>query len=346
MSKVTDRMSVFNDEIREFQREKMEPKMPEPIIIGPLRFFPPYDFTFKTISKGRWYGRVLLDVFAEEFKHVGYDVLKQRIIDGKITVNGKSISPEYVIREHDSIKHVAPRYESPTYNLPIEKLGDTEDFIAVFKPASLPIHATGGYFFNSLVKQVGTRYFPVHRLDRVTSGIIVMAKTEQAAKRFAQLLNAEKIRKTYVARVLGKFPEGETVVDAPIRESKDSRAKRTCGEGGKESKTVFKFLQTNGRESIVECHPITGRTHQIRVHLAHLGFPISNDSFYGGTEAGITKEEENALVEAKERGLLAPEIEAEWKNREIAFQIYLCSTHYASDLFDFSAPMPKWAKLD
>ena len=339
-------MSVFHDEIKEKDETNMEPKMPEPIVIGPLRFFPPYDFTFKTTAKGRWYGRVLLDVFSEEFKQVGREVLKQRIIDGKITVNGKKISPDYVIKEHDSIKHTAPRYESPTYNVPIEKLGETDDFIAVFKPSSLPIHATGGYFFNSLVKQIGARYFPVHRLDRVTSGIIVMAKTEESAKKFMKLLNDDRIKKTYVARVLGKFPEGETIVDVPIKESKDSRAKRTCGEGGKESKTIFKLLQTNGKESIVECHPITGRTHQIRVHLAHLGFPISNDSFYGGTEARITKEEENALNEAKEKGLLASEIESEWKNKEIAFQIYLCSIHYESDLFDFKAPMPKWASLE
>ena len=342
-------MTVFTDSIEEKEKSiknfDINNEKPSEIIIGPFRFYEPYDFTFKTVAKGRWYKRVLLDVFSEEFKHVSRDVLIQRIKDGKITVNDKNIPIDYVIKEHDVIKHTAPRIESPVYNIPIEKLGETDDFIAVFKPSSLPIHATGGYFYNSLVKQIGTRYFPVHRLDRVTSGIIVFAKSDNAAKKFTEMLNSNKINKTYVARVLGKFPEGETVVDVPIKESKDSRAKRTCGEGGKESKTIFKLLKTNGTESIVECHPITGRTHQIRVHLSHIGYPISNDSFYGGHESKLTPDEEQALREAKERGLLAPEIEEEWENKEISFQIYLCSIHYTSDLFDFKAPLPSWADL-
>ena len=340
-------MSVFTSAIEEKEKDSLqEDNQTNQIIIGPFRFYKPYDFTFKTVAKGRWYRRVLIDVFSEEFKHFSRDVLTQRILDGKITVNDQKIPLDYVIKEHDVIKHTAPRIESPTYNIPIEKLGETDDYIAVFKPASIPIHATGGYFQNSLIKQIGTRYFPVHRLDRVTSGIIVFAKSDKAAKTFAEMLNTGKIHKTYIARVLGKFPEGETIVDVPIKESKDSRAKQTCGEGGKESKTIFKLLETNGKESIVECHPITGRTHQIRVHLAHINHPISNDSFYGGTESGLSKSEENALKEAKEKGLLAPEIEEEWKKHEITFQIYLCSVHYSSELFNFKAPVPKWANLE
>ncbi|EAX98803.1 RNA pseudouridylate synthase family protein [Trichomonas vaginalis G3] len=173
-----------------------------------------------------------------------------------------------------------------------------------------------------------------------------MAKSDSAAKRFTEMLNNNKIEKTYIARVLGQFPPEKKIVDLPIIESAESRAKMVCKEGGKPSQTEFELVTTNGKESIVKCHPITGRTHQIRVHLASIGFPISNDVFYGGTTASLTPEEESALKEAKSRGLLAEEIEEEWVNKEITFQIYLRSVHYKSELFDFSIDMPEWAKLD
>lgn len=337
---------VFTSKITEEEKPEFKIQMPPKIVIGPLRFFEPYDFTFSTVAKGRWYNRKLIDVFSEEFKRVPRATLEDRINQGKILVNGKQISLDYVIQQHDKILHTAPRIESPTYNVDPHVIGETDEYIAIYKPPSLPIHATGGYFYNSLIKQIGTHYFPVHRLDRVTSGIIVMAKSMQAAKKFTEMLDANKIHKTYVARVLGQFPTEKKIVDLPILESKDSRAKMQCGEGGKESKTEFELIKTNGKESIVRCHPITGRTHQIRVHLAAIGFPISNDTFYGGTELSITQEENQALTEAKSRGLLAEEIEAEWLNHEISFQIYLRSVHYQCDLFDFQIDMPEWAKLD
>ncbi|OHT02105.1 RNA pseudourine synthase 7 [Tritrichomonas foetus] len=318
----------------------------KPIIIGPFRFVEPYPFTFRCGSKGRWFGRKLIDVFAQEFKHWDRSVLISRIKKGDITVNGKPIPIDYVIREHDVIEHSIIRKESPVYNQPITKLGEMGDYVAFLKPASVPIHATGGYNYNAMVKRLDQRYYPVHRLDRVTSGIIVMGKTEDAARRFGQYLESHKIEKTYVARVVGEFPEGETKVDAPIRENSKDRSFRECGEGGKQSLTLFERVATNGNESIVKCHPITGRTHQIRVHLAFLGHPISNDSMYGGKYIGLTSEEQEALKEAEKKGLWPPDTSLEEDNRAVIFGIYLQSIHYKSDEFDFSAPMPEWADLN
>ena len=197
-----------------------------------------------------------------------------------------------------------------------------------------------------LVKRLSHRYYPVHRLDRVTSGIIVMAKSEDAARKFSEALEGHKIEKTYVARVIGEFPKGETKVNQPIKEGVHDRSIRECGQGGKESLTVFERIATNGVESIVKCHPITGRTHQIRVHLAYLGHPISNDSMYGGTFTGLTMDERKALNEAEKRGLWPPDTAMEKDDRTIIFGIYLQSIHYKSDEFDFNAPMPEWADLN
>jgi tRNA pseudouridine synthase 9 len=325
--------------------EKSRVSAVEPIIIGPFRFIKPYYFTFRCRAKRRWFGRPLVDVFSQEFKHWPREVLEQRIRDGDIKVNGAPIVVDYAVQEHDQVEHSVLRLESPVYNVPVVRIGETPNFVAFLKPASVPVHATGGFHHNSLVKQVNGQFHPVHRLDRVTSGIIVMAKTKVAATHFSEMLSVGRIHKTYVARVAGEFPEGDVKCDAPIKEGVRDRTVRECGEGGKESLTEFRRLATNGRESIVDCHPITGRTHQIRVHLAHLGFPIANDQMYGGAKAELTQDEQAAISEAERRKLWPPDTVIDKDEPFLVFQIYLHSIRYQSDEFDFHAPMPEWANL-
>ena len=316
-----------------------------PVIIGPFRFVKPYYFTFPCTAKGRWIGRKLIDVFCQEFKHWKRGVIEKRIRDGDITVNERRIELDYVIQQSDRIKHTIIRRECPVYNRPIRKLGETDEYVAYLKPASIPVHATGGYYYNAMVKQIGERYHPVHRLDRVTSGIIIMGKTKDAAQNFGKMLQNGKIHKTYLARVRGVFPEGEITCTQPIRESAKSREIKECGEGGKDSLTLFKRVETNGQESIIECRPITGRTHQIRVHLAFLGFPISNDALYGGVKPKLTAEEERAIKEAERRGFWPPDTVMDKDDAFNVSEIYLHSIHYQSDIFDFRAPKPDWASL-
>lgn len=338
---------TFHDEDIEEPRIKHTVDSIQPIIIGPFRFIEPYPFTFQCNAKRRWYGCKLIDKFAQEFKHWDRKTLVQRIENHQILVNGHPITVDYIIKEHDFITHSIIRTESPVYNEKIEKLGETTNYIAFLKPSSVPVHATGGYFYNSMVKRLDARYYPVHRLDKVTSGIIVMAKTEDSARTFGKYLESHQIEKTYIARVMGEFPDGEIRVDAPILENPKDRTVRVCGPGGKESLTIFKRISTNGRESIVECHPITGRTHQIRVHLAHLNHPISNDPMYGGKYIGFTKAEKEALKEAHRLKLWPPDtILSKDDDKHLVFGIFLRSVHYKSDEFDFKAPMPDWIDLD
>ncbi|KAH0794145.1 pseudouridine synthase [Histomonas meleagridis] len=336
---------MFEDEE---EKEELKPHLVntiEPIVIGPFRFIKPYLYTFHCSAKARWIGKPLIDVFEHEFKHWSHSTLVERIQSGYITVNKHHITIDYIIQNRDFIEHTILRRESPIYNLPIEKLGETADYVAYHKPSSLPVYSTGGYYYNSLINMVDPQYHPVHRLDKVTSGIVVFAKSETSARHFGQMLLSKKIHKTYIARVIGSFPAGETKVYAPIRESSVNRSLRECGEGGKESLTLFKLISTNGSESIVECHPITGRTHQIRVHLSYLGYPISNDVKYGGKEPVLSSDEKKALEEAKKRGLWPPDTTFEDENPAVSFGIYLHSCHYQSDEFDFKAPLPKWTEL-
>jgi len=315
------------------------------VVIGPLRFLEPYEFVFKCRSKGRWYNRTLKDVFLSEFQYMDENMIDDRVKSGKLLVNGKKVGIDYVIQEHDFIENTSIRKESPIFNVPVKRIGETDDFIAFFKPSSMPVHATGGYFYNSMVKQVEKRYFPVHRLDKVTSGIVIMAKNKEAAHRFRLQMIEEKIHKTYVARVKGVFPSEEVIVDKSIQDSSEYRAKRETGEDGKESKTIFKLIKTNGNESIVECHPLTGRTHQIRVHLAHIGFPISNDSTYNGNPISLNHDIVSSINIALERGLIANDVEEQFKTNQYAFEIWLCSIKYECDEFCFEVDLPEWTKI-
>ena len=336
---------MLEDKFEEIKNSPIPVSTIEPIIIGNFRFIKPYCFTFHCYAKQRWIGRKLVDVFVKEFKHINQAAIEERIANGMIRVNNSCIGADYVIKNRDLIEHTTVRHEMPIYNQPIIKLGETDDYIAFLKPASVPVYSAGGYFYNSMLKMVDNKLHPVHRLDKVTSGIVVMAKDKQHSTMFAEMLKEKKIEKTYIARVLGVFPEGEIKVNAPIKEAERNRKFRECGEGGKESLTVFKRLSTNGEESIVECHPITGRTHQIRVHLSYLKHPISNDISYGGNERKLTKDEVNALEEARKRGLWPPDTIMDDENPANEFGIYLHSIHYKSDVFDFHAPMPEWAEL-
>lgn len=126
----------------------------------------------------------------------------------------------------------------------------------------------------------------VHRIDKETSGVLIIAKTPEAFSNLQGQFKKRKIHKKYIAKVYGKFPENDVVVDAPIARNPRNRERFAVVEGGKEAQTTFhlvKHIEEDGEEySIVECEPKTGRTHQIRVHLTALGHPVVGDKLYSG----------------------------------------------------------------
>lgn len=311
------------------------------VVLGPFRFVKPYYFDFNCKIKRSWIGRSLSDVFTKEFNHWDLETIETRIANGDITVNGAIASSDFVISGRDKINHRVLRREAPVYNRPVVALGETDLFSAFLKPASFPVHATGRYFYNTMMKQIDGTFSIVHRLDKVTSGIIVLAKSKDAATLFSTLLNDNKVHKTYIARVKGVFPEGELRCEAAILENVGNRGV-SISTDGKESVTVFKRVRCSDVESVVKCKPLTGRMHQIRAHLAHLGFPITNDELYGGSEPELDNVEQEAMDEAARRGLWPPETKPDVG---VTFEIYLCSVRYKSDIFDFRAPSPDWADM-
>lgn len=199
---------------------------------------------------------------------------------------------------------------------PIGIVHEDDDMIVINKPAGVPVHPAGRYNFNSIIEIMraerggGWNPLPCNRLDRLTSGVMFIGKNPKAAEKISMQIQNRTVKKEYVARVIGKFPDGDVICDQPVMQISPKLGLNRARASGKDARTVFKRLayyppmeqgpeekvdrrtekekvrdshmQWKSKEghSIVRCLPVTGRTHQIRVHLQFLGHPISNDPIY------------------------------------------------------------------
>ena len=255
---------------------------------GSLRFIKPYYFTYKTFCKERWRGRELLEVFTREFRDRKESYYRQCIENGAVFVNDKPARVDTVLRDSDLISHRIHRHEPPVTAEPVTIVSQDENIMVIDKPSGIPVHPTGRYRFNTvtkmLEKQLGYTVHPCNRLDRLTSGLMFLAKTPLGADIMGDQLKTREVSKEYIARVVGEFPVSEVTVEKSVR-SYDPRVALNvvCDASdphGKYAKTVFNRISFDGSTSIVRCRPLTGRQHQIRVHLQFLGHPIANDPIY------------------------------------------------------------------
>lgn len=277
-----------------------------------LRRVRPYHWTYNTYCKERWRGRTLIDIFESEFRDRPLAYYRTSMESGAIYVNGKRVGPDYLVRNGDMVSHTLHRHEPPVTADPVGIIHEDGDVIVINKPAGIPVHPAGRYKFNSVTEimkaERGQDFVPhpCNRLDRLTSGIMFIAKSVRAAEALCIKMKQRTVRKEYIARVTGEFPDGEVVCDQPILQISPKLGLNRVRAHGKPARTVFKKLayypaataahhqhprapEDGGRGekhtprrgySIVRCLPVTGRTHQIRVHLQYLGHPIQNDPIY------------------------------------------------------------------
>ena len=213
-------------------------------------------------------------------------------------MNGKPVeSIKTIVKNGDIISHTLHRHEPPVTGQAIGIAHEDEDMIVINKPAGVPVHPAGRYNYNSVIEimraERGHQWnpLPCNRLDRLTSGIMFVAKHKKAAEKLTEQIMGRTIRKEYIARVKGEFPESEVICEQPILQISPKLGLNRVRANGKEARTVFRRLAyypsstSNGAlekegYSIVRCLPLTGRTHQLRVHLQFLGHPITNDPIY------------------------------------------------------------------
>ncbi|XP_049934630.1 RNA pseudouridine synthase 7 isoform X1 [Nymphaea colorata] len=268
------------------------PKREDYVFKDGKRLVKPYFFEFICNVKNRWAGKTVVDLFAHEFRQRPRDYYVTAVEAGRIQVDGTRVDVTYTVKSSQRISHFVHRHEPPVMEWNISVLKKEDDLVTVFKPPSIPVHPCGQYRKNTVLgilqAEHGLTPLFLHRLDRLVSGLLILARSAARADLFRQQIEGGKVRKEYVAKVIGVFPEAEQVVDAAIifdaREGRSSveavTDDDTSSQKGKLACTKFNRISTNGVHSIVKCEPITGRTHQIRVHLQHLGHPIANDSLY------------------------------------------------------------------
>jgi RluA family pseudouridine synthase len=263
-----------------------------------LRYVKPYYRTLRSFVKERWLGKRILDVCEAEFRAFERSHYERALEEGDLRVvsrKGEERTRECALQNNDELVHRMLFVESPVPASPgVRVIFEDARVLAVDKPAGWPVHPCGGFGENSVTMEL-KRVRPdlslhlVHRIDRVTSGLLLFAKDPVSACAIGKLLTAKAeggVEKVYFARVKGRF-EGERRVECYLR-CVDVRigAYAVCaqgeGGGGKFSASVIRSVVAGEEESIVECHLETGRTHQARLHLNHIGHPIVNDECYGG----------------------------------------------------------------
>ena len=221
----------------------------------------------------------------------------QRLIeDGNILVNGKNAKVSYKIQENDKISVEIPepkQIELKAQDIPIEIVYEDSDIIVVNKPKGMVVHPANGNPDGTLVNAImaickdslsgiGGEIRPgiVHRIDKDTSGLLIVAKNDNSHVKMSEQIKNHEVKKTYIALVRGVFKENEATIDMPIGRSTSDRKKMAVNKNGKDAITHIKVLKRFDKYTLLQVNIETGRTHQIRVHLSHIGYPIVGDYTY------------------------------------------------------------------
>lgn len=215
--------------------------------------------------------------------------------DDRLLVNGTPCHTDYPVKPGDTViallPDAAPEYPAQDGNLTV--LYEDDHFLAVDKPAGMLIHpshtcneGTLANFVLGYYRKTGQScaFHPITRLDRDTFGVVLLAKNAHIHALMMAQLKEGGLQKTYYALVWG-CPAAEGVIDAPIARREKPSLLRYVSDSGKPCLTAYRVLENRGDHSLVELHPVTGRTHQLRVHCAHMGHPILGDPQYGSGEA-------------------------------------------------------------
>ena len=247
--------------------------------------------------------------------------VQEAIKNGEVLVNGKTVKPSYVILPNDLITVDLLRPDPPEVKaeaIPLEIVYEDDFLLVVNKPAGMVTHPAYKNYSGTLVNALMhhseklsqlhaeddeefdiVRPGIVHRLDKDTSGLLVVAKDETTHQKLAKQFAAKTSEREYNAIVWGKFKQNSGVIDAPLGRSKSDRKKITVIAGGKNAVTEYEVIEQFEYLALLKIHLRTGRTHQIRVHLAHIHHPVFGDGTYGGREIVVGGIEGKKKAEVK-----------------------------------------------
>lgn len=233
----------------------------------------------------------------------------QNLIKNKLVkINGQDKKSSYILRDGDRIEFDVPPEDITKIqpqNIPLDVVFEDENMLVVNKPAGMLTHPTSQERENTLVNALLSKYGDnlsdlngefrrgiVHRLDRNTSGLLMVAKNNKTHEYLAQQIKDRKITKKYRTIVNGNYEKDEDTINLPIGRNPKHPHKMAVVEGGKDSVTLVKVLERFKDYTYLELTLVTGRTHQIRVHMSHLHHPVFNDTLYGAKQEKTTTQEQ------------------------------------------------------
>ncbi len=289
-----------------------------------------------------------IDLFlTSRFSETSRSAIQRAISGGDITVNGKTVKPSHRLRAGEEIAGeipAAPVIDAVPEDIPLDILYEDEEIMVVNKPAGMVTHPGAGaasgtlanglvYYLNRIGRQPprrggASRPGIVHRLDVGTSGLIVVAKTDRAHLNLAEQFESRSVMKDYTAMVYGAVKEDSGKIEAPIGRDPRNRVKMAVTRDGRHATTLYRVVERFDEFTLLDVEIKTGRTHQIRVHLAHIKHPVVADSTYGAGRA-------NSIKSAKLRA------QAGRLDRPFLHAARLGFAHPATgERMEFTAPLP------
>ncbi|WP_188204652.1 RluA family pseudouridine synthase [Desemzia incerta] len=249
-----------------------------------------YEITIKQ-QKGR-IDKVLADIIPDKTR----SAIQLWIKDGYVLVNDEAVKTNYKVQEGDEIKITEPELQEldvVAENIPLEIVYQDSDVVVINKPQGMVVHPSAGHPNGTLVNAllyhihdlsgINGKIRPgiVHRIDKDTSGLLMVAKNDLAHEKLAAQLKDKTSIREYVALVHGVIPHEKGTIDAPLGRSKVDRKKQDIVDGGRDAVTHFRVLERFKDFTLVSLTLETGRTHQIRVHMKYIGYPVAGDPVYG-----------------------------------------------------------------
>ncbi len=247
--------------------------------------------TFEITTETGRLDKVLSVLMADESR----SQLKEAIDKGEVAVNGGATKPKYQVQPGDQIVVTIPdpvKLDLEPENIPLDIVYEDDDVIVVNKPSGMVVHPSPGHpdhtlvnalLYHSPLSTINGTYRPgiVHRIDKDTSGLLMVAKNDNAHRSLAtQLKNKTNLRE-YIALVHGVIKQDEGTIDAPLGRSPKDRKRQAIVADGRHAVTHFKVLERYLNYTLISCWLETGRTHQIRVHMKSIGHPLAGDPLYG-----------------------------------------------------------------
>lgn len=239
-----------------------------------------------------------LDAFIADNSDITRSFAEKLVAEGFVTVNGENKLKKYKVKTGDSVYIEVPREEVPELTpvkMDIDIIYDSPEFAVIDKPAGITVHPAPGHADDTIVNAMlaefeitddnDLRPGIVHRLDKDTSGLMLVAKNRGAREKLAKIFADREVDKRYLAVCWGRPKEDRFIIEEPIGRHRRDRKKMCVREDGRWAKSEITVLKRSESAFIAEIRIFTGRTHQIRVHMSHAGFPLAGDEVYGNRQS-------------------------------------------------------------